>query len=191
MVSLPAVTAPKRGARAGADADGVLNLLWSEPQHAAGNDGRDECRQRGVMPAALANARESRLAQAHLELVAEHQADDQLAAIAPRALAGGDRSRKDVGGMRRILLPVNVVVIHAADHQRVGQRRRDRIHLLAAADHGRLARSGDLVQHLERDCYIVLLISAECTADAVQQKALGLIDRLGGKLLELQACCPL
>ena len=144
-----------------------------------------------MMPAALANAGEGRFAQPHLELVAEHQADDQLAAIAAGALAGGHRRGENVGRMRGVLLPVDVVVIHAADHQRVGQRRRNRIHLLAAADHGGFAGPGNLVQHLERDGDVMLLVAAERAANAVEQEALGLIHRVLGELLELQAGGPL
>ena len=143
------------------------------------------------MPPALANTGKSRFAQPHLEFMAEHDADDQLAAIASRTLAGRDCSRKNVGGMRRILLPVDVVVVHAADHQRIGERGRHRIHLLAAADQSCPAGPGDLVQHLECDLHIVLLIAAERTANAVEQEALGLINRFGGKLFELQSRCPL
>src|SRR5207253_1155116 len=36
----------------------------------------------------------------------------------------------------------------------------------------------DFVQHLERDLYVVLLISAERAAYGIEQKALGLINRL-------------
>ena len=92
--------------------------------------------------------------------------------------------------MRRVLLPVDVVVVHAADHQRIGQRRRNRVHPLAAADQRRFARTRDLVQHFERDRYVVLLVAAKGAADAVEQEALGLVDRVGGELLELQAAPP-
>ena len=141
MVSLPAVTAPSVARALALMPMACCICCPVEVQHACSNDGRDERGQRGMMPAALANARECRFAEPHLEFVAEHQADDQFAAVAAGALAAGHRRRKDVRRMRRVLLPVNVVVVHAADHQRVGQRRRDRIHLLARADDGRLARA--------------------------------------------------
>jgi hypothetical protein len=85
--------------------------------------------------------------------------------------------------MRRILLPVNVVVIHAADHQSIGQRRRNRIHLLARADHGRRPAPGNLFQHFERDDHVMLLISAERAAHGIEQKALGLVHRVLRELL--------
>src|SRR5208283_4590242 len=66
--------------------------------------------------------------------------------------------------MRWILLPVNVVVIHAADHQRVRQRRGDRINPLARADYRCRSATGDFLQHTECNDYVVLLISAERAA---------------------------
>src|SRR6185437_4565119 len=108
------------------------------------------------MPAAFANAGKRRLAEAHLELVSQDQADNQLLAIALGAFATRQRCRKDVGWMRWVLLPVNVVVVHAADHQAIGQRGRDWVDALARANHGRRTASGDLVEHLESDLHVVL-----------------------------------
>ena len=106
---------------AGRNADGVLDLFPAEMHDAARNDGRNKRSQGGVMPAAFANPGESRLAEPHLELVPEHEPNDQFFAITFRALAAGQRGGENVRRMRRVLLPVNVVVIHAADHQPVGQ----------------------------------------------------------------------
>ncbi len=180
----------QRGMTAGRNANGVLNLLPSEMQDAARDDGRDERRQRGVMPAAFANARESRLAEAHLEFMSQDEPDDQLLAIAFRALAAGQRRRKNVRRMRRVLLPVNVVVVHAADHQSIGQRSRDRVDAFAGTDHGRRTVSGDFVEHLERDLHVVLLISAQRTAHGIQQKAFGLVHRFLRELRIGQAGSP-
>src|SRR5581483_7711365 len=101
-----------------------------------------------MMPAALADARKRGLAEALLEFVSEHQADNQFASIASGPLTRGYRSGEDVRRMRRVLLPINVVVVHAADHQRVRQRRGHGIHLLARADNGALAESGDFAKHV-------------------------------------------
>ena len=182
---------PQRGARAGADADGMLHFAAVEVQHASSNDGRDKRRQRRMVPAPLANSRERRLAQPHLELMPQHQADNQLAPVAAGALAAGHRRRKDVRRMRRVLLPVDVVVVHAADHQRIGQRRGDRVHRLSRANDRRLARPGNLVQHFQRDDHVVLLIAAQRASHAVEQKALRLVNRVLGKVFELQSRRPL
>src|SRR5579862_5517080 len=101
------------------------------------------------MPAALANPGERGLAEAHFEFVAKNKADDEFAAVALRALAAGQSDRENVGRMRRILLPVDVVVIHAADHQRVGEGRRDRINFPSCTDNRGGAPSGSLVEDLQ------------------------------------------
>ena len=179
------------GTSTGADADGMLQLCCVKVQHAAGYNRRHKSRQRSMVPSAFANAGEGGFAQPHLEFVAEHQADDQLASIAARALAAGDCGGKNVGWVRGVLLPVDVVVVHAADHQSVGQRRRNGIHPLAAGDDGGLAWAGNFAQHFQRDADVMLLISTERTANAVEQEALGVIDSVGRKMLELHAGGPL
>jgi len=75
-------------ARSG-NADGVLNLLPGQVERATRDDGRGEGGERGVMPAALADAGECGFAQTHLELVAEHESDNQFLAVAFGALAQG------------------------------------------------------------------------------------------------------
>ena len=136
------------------------------------------------MPAAFANAGKGRLAEAHLEFMPQDEPDDQFLATALRALAAGQRRGKNIGGMRRVLLPVNVVVVHAADHQSIGQRSRNWIDALACANHGRRAVSGNFVEHLERNLHIVLLVSAQRTAHGIQQKAFGLVHRFLRELLD-------
>ncbi len=144
--------------------DGMLNLFPTQMQRASRHDGRNKRRQRGMMPTALADARKRRLAQAHLELMAQYKSNDQFLAIALGALTTRHRGRKNIGGMRRILLPVNVVVIHAADHQRIRQRRRYCVHLLARTDHGRRPTPRDFFQHFERNDHVMLLVSAQRAA---------------------------
>src|SRR5580704_10445513 len=112
----------QRRMTAGRNSDRVLDLLPPEMHGAARDNGRDKRSQRSVMPAALTNPWECSLAETHLELMPENEADDQLFAITLRALAASQRRGKNVRRMRRVLLPVNVVVIHATDHQSVGQR---------------------------------------------------------------------
>src|SRR5215467_4738810 len=114
-----------------------------------------------MVPAALANSGEGRFAQAHFEFMAENHPHDQFLPVAASALAGGHRRWKYVGWMGWVLLPVNIVVVHAADHQRIRQRGRHRIHLLTAADHSRWPAPGDFIQNFESDDHVVLAISAE------------------------------
>src|SRR5579871_6274110 len=112
------------------------------------------------MPATLANTGERGLAEAHFEFVAENQTNNDFAAVAFRALAAGQSGRENVGRMRRILLPVDVVVIHAADHQRVGEGGGDGINLFPCADDRGGAASGSLVKDLQSNLDIVLLEAA-------------------------------
>src|SRR5208337_232785 len=97
--------------------------------------------------------------------MAQNQTDNQFLAVALGALAAGQRRRKNVGGMRRILFPVDVVVIHAADHQGIGQRSGDGVYALARADNGGRTASRDLVEDLQGNLDVVLLVSAERAAD--------------------------
>ncbi len=174
----------------GGDPDGVLDLLPGKPKHPTGDDRRDESGERGVVPTALADAREGRLAKAHLELVPQDDADDQLFSTGALTLGAGERRRDDVGRVRRILLPVDVVVVHHPDHQGVGERGRDDIRLPAAADHRRRALPADLVQHLERVARILLNVSTQRAADRVEQISARLVHRLLSDMIVLEAGAP-
>src|SRR5437660_11413766 len=110
------------------------------------------------MPAPFANSRKSRLAETHLEFMAEDETDDQLFSIAFGAFATGQGRRKNIRGMRWVLLPVNVVVLHAADHQGVGQGGGNGVNVLASADDGGGPRCGDLVYDALRNRGLVVLV---------------------------------
>jgi hypothetical protein len=161
--------------RAG-NADGMLNLIGCELQHPAGDDGRDERGQRRMMPAALADAGECGFTQPHLELMTEHDADDQLATIAAHQLGTCQRRGNDVRWMRRVLLPVDVVVIHHADHQRIGQRGRHRVAASRHSQHRARAGARDLVQDVERNLRVFLPVPAESAAERVEQEAFRFVN---------------
>src|SRR5262245_55373817 len=97
----------------------MLDLFPRQMQRAPRYEWRHERRQSSVMPPAFADSRKGRFAEAHFEFMAEHKANNEFLAIRLCALAAGHRGGEDVGGMRRILLPIDVVVVHAADHQRI------------------------------------------------------------------------
>ncbi len=140
MVSLPAVTEPGGAVARGRDADGVLHLLGGQTEHPAGGDGRGGGGQGGVVPADLADAREAHLAQPLLELVGQSDPDQKIAARPAGALGGGHGGRDDVRRVRRILLPVDVVVVHHPDHERVEQRCRHGIPAFAGHQYGGVRR---------------------------------------------------
>src|SRR5579862_1353391 len=148
-------------------------------ESASRDDGRNKRRERGMMPSALANSGEGGFAEAHFKFMAEHQTDDEFFPTALSALATCDRGRKDIGRVRGILLPINVVVIHAADHQRVRKRCRNWVKPAPGADQRRAAGSGDFVENPERNLHIVLLVAAEGAAHGIEEESFGLINRLG------------
>src|SRR5437879_1685244 len=106
----------QRGMAAGRDSNGMLNFLPIEMQRAPSHKGGNECRQCGMVPTALANAWKRRFAETHFKFVTEHESDDKFPAVRPGTLAASNGSRKNIRGMRWILLPVNIVVVHATDH---------------------------------------------------------------------------
>ena len=78
----------------------------------------------------------------------------------PRPLAARDRRRDDVGRVRRVLLPVDVVVVHHADHERV-ERARRRPGRASCRCRSRLPapRPAMLVEHRQRDLHVVLQVA--------------------------------
>ena len=103
--------------------------------------------------------------------MSESESHDQFAAVAPGALGTSNRRRENVGRMRRVLFPIGVVVVHAANHQRVGKCRVTHIHFLARADNGCRTRGRNFIQHPEGDDDIMLLITAQRAADGIEQEA--------------------
>ena len=143
----------------------MLNLLPRQPHCVAGYDGRNKSSQCGMVPSALTNTWNRRLTQAHLELVTENDSGDQLLSAQSRAFSDRHGSRNNIGRMRGVLLPVDIIVVHHPDHQRIGERSRDDIGPLSGADDRRRAGSPDLLQHLQRDMDVLLPVSPERTAE--------------------------
>src|SRR5437870_12519790 len=137
------------------------------------------------MPTTLANSRKRRLTEAHFKFVAQNESYDQLAAIALRAFTAGHRRRKDIRWVRWVLFPIDVGVIHAANHQCIGKRGRDWINLFSPADHGRWLATRDFIDHLELDLDVVLLISAKRAADGMQETTFRLVHGVLRVQLEL------
>ena len=83
--------------------------------------------------------------------------------------------------MAWIGFPVNVVVIHGADHVTIQKRRIDWIGLEArherrgsafptALANGRVRRGGHCAIMLQQNLCIILLTAAECAADRIKPK---------------------
>ncbi len=150
------------------DPDGVLDLLPGQPKHPTGDDGSDEGGQRGVVPAALADSREGCFAQAHLELMPQNDTDDQILPAPTLTLTAGECRWDDIGWVGRILLPVDIVVVHHPDHEGIGQGGRDDVHLFAAPDHRGRPLPGDFVQHLESVTRVFLKVSTQRATNGVE-----------------------
>ena len=127
LVSLPAVTAPGQNVRDGADADRRDHLFGREIQHAPRRDRRGERAQRGVMPAVFANARPPDFAKPHLDFVGDDRRENQIFAAQSFAFAERQRRGDEIARVTRIGLPINVVVIHRADHVAIQKCRIDRV----------------------------------------------------------------
>ncbi len=172
------------------DADCVLHLFSVETEHPGCGDRRCGGGQGGVVPADLAHAGVGDLAQTLLELVGEGDADQQIASGTAGTLGRRHRRRDQIGGVRRVLFPVNVVVIHHPDHQGVEKRRRNRVPELTGHQDPAIPRAGCFGEHLAGDVDVVLLCTAERTADRVHQVSLGLVDDLGRKIFVLDTARP-
>ena len=143
-----------------------------------------------MVPAALADSGKGGLAKPHLELVGQDDGDDQVFAVPCGALTASDGGRDDVGGVARVLLPVDIVVVHDSDHQGVGQRSRNDVCLFAAPENGRRPFAAGLLQHLEGDQRVFLAVAAEGAAERVEQIASGLVDGLFADVFKLQIRGP-
>ncbi len=131
------------------DADGVLHLLRVEVEHARRRRSGEAkavsvawCQPRSRMPGKAAS--HSRISNSWPRTMPTIRSRPPLAG----ALAAGQRRGDDVRGVRRVLLPVDVVVVHHPDHQRVERATPRPGPALAGADHRGRAAAGDLVEHL-------------------------------------------
>src|SRR5437868_13142713 len=84
------------------------------------------------MPAILAHTWPADLAKTHFDLVGDDGGENQIPSAEFFALAQCQWRSDEIAGVARISFPINVVVIHRADHVAVQKRGIDRIGLEAA-----------------------------------------------------------
>ena len=68
------------------------------------------------MPAVLAHAGPADFTEPHLDFVGDDCGQNQILSAQPFALAEGQRRGDQIARMTRVRLPIDVVVIHRADH---------------------------------------------------------------------------
>src|SRR5207237_6174925 len=144
-------------------------------------DWRRERAQRRVMPAVFAHTWPTDFAEAHFNFVGDDGAENQLLAAQTFAFTERQRRSDEIAGMTWIRFPINVVVIHRADHVSVQKRRIDRIGLEPGHERcgapfppalatGRARRGGHRAIVLQQDLRVILLTAAEGAADGVEPK---------------------
>ena len=152
-----------------ADADGRNHLLRREIQHATGRDRRRERAQCRMMPAVFAHARPADFAKPHLDFVGDDGGENQILAAESFAFAECQRRSDEIAWMTRVGLPIDVVVIHRADHVAVQKRRIHRIGLEAGNKRGGSAiAAGHRAIMLEQNLGVILLAAAQRAADGIE-----------------------
>ena len=99
-----------------ADAHRRYHLIGREIQHATRRDRRRERAQGRVMPAIFAHTWPANFAKTHFDFVGDDGGENQILAAQPFAFAECQRRGDEIARMTRIGFPINVVVIHRADH---------------------------------------------------------------------------
>src|SRR5438876_11724218 len=90
-----------------------------------------------MMPAVFTHARSSDFTETHFNFVRDDRAENQIFAAQSFAFTQCERRSDEIAWMTRIGFPIDVVVIHRADHVPIQKRGIDRISLEAGNKYGR------------------------------------------------------
>ena len=121
------------------------------------------------MPAVFAHPWPADLAETHFNLVGDDGRKNQILAAQPFTLAKRERRGDQIARMTRIGLPIDVVVIHRADHVTVDKRRIDRISLEPGDESGRRAvAAAHRPVMFQQYLGVILLTATERAADGVE-----------------------
>ena len=138
-------------------------------EHATRRDRRRKRAQGRVMPPIFAHTRPAHFAKTHFNFVRDDRRQNQILAAQAFALTQRQRRRDEIARMTRIGFPINVVVIHRADHVAIEKRRIDGIGLEAGYERGRFAIAaahGAVV--LQQNLRVILLAAAKRAADGIE-----------------------
>ncbi len=75
------------------------------------------------MPAVFAHARTSDFAKAHFNFVGDNRSENQIFAAESFAFAERQRRSNQIARMTRVCFPIDIVVVHGADHVAIQKRR--------------------------------------------------------------------
>ena len=135
------------------------------------------------MPASLADTGDSEFAQAHLDLVGDDNRRQHVGAVFARVFPGRERRRYDVARVRRVLHPVDIVIVHYADQKTVDERRLDQRSLLAGPDDGRVVVATEKLEYPPVHFGVFLLQTAQCATHTVKYEPFRRRTRVLGDLI--------
>ena len=150
-------------------------LLGEAEQPARRRGGAEHARRAGDVPADVVVRRIDGVADAALGLHAQDEGVQEIRAADRRAF----REREDGGRDRAARvddgLQMRVVEVEGVRGDAVHQRREHDVEPVAAPEHGRLARPGELVERRERALHRLVARAADRAAHPVQERARRLV----------------
>jgi hypothetical protein len=121
------------------------------------------------MPAVFTDARPAHFAETHLNFVGDDRGENQILTAQTLAFAQGQRSGDQIARMTGIGLPINVVVIHRADHVAVQKRRIHRIGLETGDERGGASvAAAHRAVVLQQNLGVILLTAPERAANGIE-----------------------
>ena len=127
------------------------------------------------MPAVFAHTRSADLAKAHFNFVGDDGGKDQILAAQTLAFTKGKRRGDEIAGMTRIRFPINIVVIHSADHVAIQKCSIDRVRFESRDEGGGAAVASALATRhgavmLQQNLRVILLTAAKRAANGIKPK---------------------
>ena len=143
------------------------------------------------MPAVFSHARTPDFAKPHLNFVGDDRSENQIFAAQSFAFAECQRRRNEIARVTRVGLPIDVVVIHRANHVAIHECRVDRIGLEAGHECGGFfIAAAHRAMMLEQDLGVVLLASTQRAADGIEPEQFRSLNRFGREMFVFQATSP-
>ena len=175
-----------------ADAHGRYHLLPRKIQHATRRDRRRERAQSGVMPAVFTHTRPSHFAKTHFNFVSDDRGENQIFATEAFAFTECQRRSDEIARMTWIGFPIDVVVIHRADHVAIQKCGIDWIGLEPGDERRRATiGTGHRPVMFQQNLGVILPTAAQSAANGIEPKQFRCLNRRGRKMLVFQRASPL